>query len=530
MVLISLLLLTGCRDTEPAQLEDTSVPIAGDSSLVSLDSPRLLRRVSLDLRGVLPSVEELDAVEADPSLVRTYAAEWLEDPRFEERMVSMLATQWHTLIDVMEVEYFDFQLDSIQEYEFERSSGEEPLRLMARIAAEDRSWSEIVTADTTVANELLGEIWPLDYPEGEQGWQEVRWTDGRPAAGVLVSNGLWWRYTTNSFNQNRSRAAAIFRLLVCEDYLSRPVSFGDLDSSSEQDQSEMVLSNPFCLACHSAIEPVAASLFGFWVARQYSAIEMVSYHAEREPMGPEMAGVEPSWFGRPVYGLEDMGQAIARDPRFEQCATETMARAMWKRRPEVSDQDEMNKLHAAFMDADMRIGPLLLAIIDGPIYQAGALTEDAEESLQSEMTLRMLSPDQMASVASDLSGFEWIYNGFEQLRNDSQGFRVMAGGVDGENVTHPQRDPSLTWALVAQRLSQATAEYAADAWQSRPGDEDFRTELAELHWHLLALRPTESELQELEDLWLAVDAIDGSEDAWQATLSALLQDPWFLTY
>ena len=35
--------------------------------LVPLDAPRLLRRVSLDLRGTLPELEQLDAVEKDPA-------------------------------------------------------------------------------------------------------------------------------------------------------------------------------------------------------------------------------------------------------------------------------------------------------------------------------------------------------------------------------------------------------------------------------------------------------------------------------
>ena len=547
MSLLLVLFLAACRDALPPELPDTSNPPLGlseDPSLAALSGPRLLRRISLDLRGVLPTIAELDAAEIDPSVVNDFAASWIDDPRFEDRLVSMLADQWHTLIDVMEVDYFDFQLEAEQEYNFERSSGEEPLRLMARIVAENRSWTEIVTTDTTVANELLGEIWPIDYPQDETGWKEVRWTDGRPQAGVLVSNGLWWRYTTNAFNQNRTRAAAIFRLLVCEDYLARPVSFGDLDSSTEDDQAEMILSDPYCLACHSAIEPVAASLFGFWVARQYSAIEMVQYHPEREPLGPKMTGVDTSWFGTPIYGLEELGLTIAADPRFGRCATETMIEALWGRPPEIEDIASVTLLHQRFLDADMRIKPLILAIIESPVYRVGNLTEEATDSQEDEMTVRMLSPDQMATVANDLSGYSWTYAGFEQLRNDGHGYRIMAGGIDGENVTRRQRDPSLTWALVSQRLSQATAQYIIDPEihdVPKPNlldidatlvvdNLEYRSQMARLYWRLLAMRPSESELNELTALWESIANLDGPESAWQGILSALLQDPWFLTY
>ena len=47
--------------------------------------------------------------------------------------------------------------------------------------------------------------------QGATGWQVSRYTDGRPAAGVLSTNGLWWRYYSTVSNLNRSRAAAISR-------------------------------------------------------------------------------------------------------------------------------------------------------------------------------------------------------------------------------------------------------------------------------------------------------------------------------
>ena len=60
---------------------------------------------------------------------------YLSDPRFEERMVSLFAERWRTRVDVFDVVYQDFGMDPTQEYEYEKSVGEEPLRLLARIAA-----------------------------------------------------------------------------------------------------------------------------------------------------------------------------------------------------------------------------------------------------------------------------------------------------------------------------------------------------------------------------------------------------------
>ena len=49
-----------------------------------LPAPLLLRRISLDLRGTLPSLAELAQVEADPAALDGLVAEMLDDPRLEE--------------------------------------------------------------------------------------------------------------------------------------------------------------------------------------------------------------------------------------------------------------------------------------------------------------------------------------------------------------------------------------------------------------------------------------------------------------
>ena len=78
----ALIWLLSCAEPEaPSPAPD---PYA---ALLPLDAPRLLRRSSLDLRGVLPSAEELDAVAADPDQLGLIRASWFEDPRFQDRFV-----------------------------------------------------------------------------------------------------------------------------------------------------------------------------------------------------------------------------------------------------------------------------------------------------------------------------------------------------------------------------------------------------------------------------------------------------------
>ena len=158
----------------------------------------------------------------------------------------------------------------------------------------------------------------------------------------------------------------------------------------------------------------------------------------------------------------------------------------------------------------------------------------------------MLSPDQLAGVVSDLTGFVWTWEGFDQMDNDTYGYRVLAGGGDGSNVVRPQGAPMLTSILTARRLAQAAAHVAVEQElgssatnsslferidaDTRPEDAAFTEQLAALHWRLFAQRPSAARLEADVALWSAVEALDGPEAAWAALLGALLQDPDLLTY
>jgi hypothetical protein len=521
--------------------DDTGAPDASldDSRYTALDAPRLLRRMSLDLRGVLPSVAALDAVEADPAQLTAYRDDWLGDPRLEDRLVLLLAERWHTRIDEFLIFYLEYQElsgDSESEYPFERAVGEEPLRLMAHVAVNDLPWTDIVTADYTVANPLLADIWPLDHPGGE-GWAVSHYTDERPAAGVLSTNGLWWRYYSTVTNYNRARVAAITRLLICEDYATRSISFSESGALSDGAALEdAIRESPYCMGCHAAIDPIAVTLFGFWPANEYNIHEVDTYHPEREALGAELLGVEAEWYGDPVYGLNELGQHIAADPRFSRCAVQSMAELLWRRPAGVADFDRIEVLRQAFTDADQRMLPLLAAITDDAVYQAGEV-EDG-----SEVTTRMLSPDQLSTAIADLTGFAWTWAGFDQMDNDTYGYRALAGGVDGAYITTAQAAPGMTWALVVQRLAEAaTSHDLRDGLagsvlldgideDARPGDPVFDALLDQLHWRLYATRPDASWRAGISAVWESVSAAEGAAEAWRAVVVAMLRDPAFVGY
>ncbi len=531
------LLLFACN---PAANSASADP---EAHLVPLPAPLLLRRLSLDLRGVLPSVAQLDAVEADPDTLATYREQYLTDPRLEDRLVAMLGERWHTRVDAFDIRHYDYKLDDRDEFAFEQAVGEEPLRLMAHVVMTEAPWTEIVTADYTMANEMLADLWPIAYPTDGSGWRQSTYTDGRPAVGVLATNGLWWRYVTSTFNLSRSRVAAASRLLTCYDILERPISFSATPALLDEDGTAAAIQGEdACVACHATIEPAASAMFGFVPVVSHNVDEVETYHPEREPLGEPTLGVSSAWYGTPIDGLSELGPAIAADPRFTTCAVETFATALWRRPTEPADDARLEALRVHFVAEELHVRALIREILQGPTWQAGGLDATAdEETVLRERTRRLLSPDQLQSAIEDLTGFRWTENGFDQLQNDERGFRVLAGGVNGVNVLRPQQDPGLTWTVTTERLAQAAASTVVDndlgggtprlltvSGDARPGDAAFDDQIRALTWQLHARRATDAEVGAWAGLWTAVEATDGALSAWKAVLAVMFRDPAFV--
>ena len=531
------LLTVGCSGA-PAPEPDAEVP---GVRVQPLEGAALYRRISLDLRGALPTDAELDRAEAgevDPLVDELFA-----DPRLEARLTDLLGERWLTRVDRFPLDGDVFGYQGEEDAAFRDAIGEEPVRLAARIVADDRPWSEVVTGDTTMVEETLAAIWPVAYPEGASGWQEVRWTDGRPALGVLGTNGFWWRYDTSQGNLNRHRASALAQFLLCEDYLSRPVAVAALDPALAESVEELVHVSPGCLGCHASLDPLASALFGFWWLDGTSEQELVVYHPEREHLGAYYLDAEPAWYGTPVEPAE-LGAAVAADDRFGRCAVQTWAELLWRRPVDPDDFTVIAALEADLGEVGFTGHALLRAVLETEAYRAGALGPGATAAdAERTRTRRMMSDLLYASVLADLTGFQWRESGIAVLQDDEAGYRVLAGGVDGRTVTRPLFEPGLTRAATLERLAEAAASHAVTEGQAgrgrlvdaavlatRPGDDAFRAALSGLRRRATGALPEAAVLDDDAAMWTAIEAVDGADAAWTATLAVIFRDPAFGVY
>lgn len=557
-LLPAVVLLAACA-TDPADPAPTDAPgdaaPAGPSAeeqVPTMEPVQLLVRASLDLRGTRPTVAEIERVEADPAALDALVEEYMDDPRFEARMVDFWSEVFLTRAD-----YFFFNADDFgrtDDAAFARAVGEEPIRMAARVAAEGRPWTDLVTADWTMANDVLTDIWPLESLEepGADGWGAAAYTDGRPAAGVLVSNGLWWRYQSTDSNANRKRANQVSRILLCNDYLLRPIDFDrDVNLLDAEAVQDAISTDPGCVNCHNSLDPIAASLFGFWAFNEQSWVESVSYHPDRELLYDDYLGVSPSWYGQPTDSLTHLGQQIAGDPRFPDCAVERVYTGFLRREADLADTDALTRHREAFLAGDLSLKALIASIVTDPRYQAADSAHPALDTVGAVPT-KMVTADQLATQIEDLTGFSWSYADYDMMRTDLVGLRTLAGGADGQTTTRSARAPNATLLLVQERLAQAGASAAlvrdasldpADRvlftevdfseTPDGPGRDAMVAQVQRLHLRLFGTRvaadgeEVEANLALWSDLYAATGDVG---QAWAGLFSALLRDPQLLFY
>jgi hypothetical protein len=501
-----------------------------------------LSRASLDIRGIRPSEAEIATVEADPEAYADAVEGFLYDARFSDRIRDLFAPIYLTRMDYYYVTAADFGLDD--EAGFVASVGEEPLRVLAKIAEDDLPYSDIVTAEWTMADERIGVAFPTDYPADGTGWQVVHYTDGRPAAGVLSTNGLWWRYMTNTSNLNRGRANAISRILLCNDYLSHPIEFDrDVNLLDSDALTDALQNNEGCVACHSTLDPLASYLFGFYYLDYSSKLDTTYYHPEREQMWRSTNEVEPGFYGEPGYSLADLGVQIASDSRLPECLTEQTFELLLQRDAELEDTAALSAHREALLAGGFTVRSAMRSVVLSDEYTLGVAPDGT-------FAAKMITVDQLGTVLEDLTGFRFTYAGYDLLGSDTYGVRTLAGGVDGVYATKPADQPTATASLVLERVGQAAAWYVAEHDRDNPDaptlftaidfsetpDSDREAMVAQLqllHLRLFGDRVA-ADGQEVEaNLALWEELYDAEGDrvaAWADLLSVLFRDPRFLFY
>jgi hypothetical protein len=415
----------------------------------------MLTRASLDIRGVRPNAKDVARIHRTPEDLDTLIDGYLLDDGFPERVMDLYSEVYLTQGEQYSVPFSAFDFDeSINNADYVRSIGDEPLRILAHIAADDLPYTDIVTADWTMHNHVLSQMYPTDYPTGGTGWKVSHYTDERPSAGVLSTNGMWWRYLSTPSNQNRKRANQISRIFLCNDYLTKPISFDrDVNLLDEEAVADAIRNDPGCVSCHVSLDPLASYLYGFWYVDDTSAGDATIYHPEREQGFRALGGPDPGYFGQPGSSVADLGHKIASDPRFIECAVETAFTRLMGRDTTLEDSDALTVHREAFLDGGLTLRSLFSSIVGHPRYRSATSAPDGFAER------KFVTANLMSSQIKGITGFVWTQGGVDMMRSDAIGVGNLAGRADGQRMVRNNRSPNATMLLVTARLAEAATAH-----------------------------------------------------------------------
>jgi len=294
-----LLLSIGCA--APASPASRAPEPPAPDQRVYLEGAELLVRASLALRGVRPSPEELRRVADDPSAYEALVDSYLSSEAFLQTVREM-HDEW--LLADTDNTYYPMgfpKLAPLRAYDtwaINEAVSESPARLAEYIVGQDRPYTELLTADYLLANDIVAAVWGLPYDADQGGWQRTHYADGRPPAGVLSDPWLHVRHASTPTNKQRARAAHLARAFLCHDYMKREVHVPE-DADLTAGGRRAIEDNAVCVSCHQTLDPLGASFTpyeGVIVPEATWCYPIASYDAQarRAPCGaPLLRGAHP---------------------------------------------------------------------------------------------------------------------------------------------------------------------------------------------------------------------------------------------
>ncbi len=521
-----------------------------------------LVRASMALRGHRPTVVEQEAVESDPATLPALVRGWLTDPALGDTIRDLHGEQWLLRTDVQPKPPPLGVIDGYELGHVTASLDDAPLHLVQDIVMSGRPYTEVVTTDVAWADPVVAGAYGLEHDRTGPEWQASRWTDGRPAAGVLSSTSLWQRHMSSDTNHHRARSNFVAGKLLCEDYLDRDVVVGAADLDDPYAAEEKVRSDPGCRACHDTLDPMASAFFGVrkyilradvidaWLdgcpePQQHACYPLAMWDPDALPTAEDLGMPEPAFYGEPVADLSELGEAIAADPRFARCTSRRFFG--WLAQVPLAEVPEstVTELTTTLVDNDWDARELLIAAVlhpsfaatDGPVGVQSIRPEQLARTIEDLTGHRLRADPNLPGCETSLNG---CYGPVDMTTTDLNGFRTLLGGVDGWDVTSPTHTPTPSAVLIWSWLAEESAGVVVDQDLSTTGERRLltqvdadtvadglvREQLAALHWRIVAERVDPGTLALSHGLWTAAHNRTGDPaHAWKVVIAALLQDP-----
>jgi len=555
-IALALLFVSLGACTESATTPPDPPPDPPSPTAVFLSPAQHLTRASMALRGIRPSVDDLRAVDADPTVMESIIDGYLASADFGQTIKELHNETLLVRVEQPQMTYPALApLTAVTAREINDGLFEEPLELIREIVMTDQPYTNIVTASYTMANGVTAAIWGLPHTGGMDTWQRATFPDGRPAGGILATSAFHHRWRSTGFNFNRGRANEISRALLCHDFLASDIQIDtSVDLSDPDVVANAVIANKSCAGCHQTLDPLASYLFVYRGALGPVAVDAypVTYYTPGQVNRWKTANKRPPmFFGEDTGGMGGLGGAIASDPRFARCTAQRFASYLTEVPQNKLSGAWVARMQKTLVDSNWSAKALAKAIVLSDEFRISHDTDDA----RAESTVGALKarPEQLHRMVRDITGFNWsttttlrlrgiAYGTANLLESDFIGFRVLAGGIDSYFVTDPVHTMNATSSLVAKTVASSAADFVVEHDLAAPladrtlfkeaavtatDPARIRAQLAFLHARIYGelVGPDSPEVDETFALYTeAFTETTNRARAWKLTLVGMLSD------
>lgn len=549
------------RLEDPVDCEGKGDGLDLDDLGVTQLSPRATaRKAALMLAGRLPTPEELDRVTlGGENALRTYLWELMAEPAFGDRVEEVYNDVLHTdrylnSADAIGI-FDDDRFPGVYAYEGVVDDGDrsemrdrindavarEPLELIRWVVMNDLPFTEVLTADYTLANDYtrlaygLGGLPDLDDPATLEFAPAS--VPGFPHAGLLTTPSFLNRYPTTDTNRNRHRSWFFYKTFLATDILTfaeRPI---DPTTSSVHNPT---LNDPQCGICHGTLDPVAGA-FQNWDDEGRLNPRDEGWYGDMRPPGFGETPLPGTSTGRSLAWL---AQQAVDDPRFPVATVRVALEAFTGHdllTPLLAGDDPVLTEALALQDAWLKdvagefearghdLKYVVERIVLSHWFRAADDAGASPGALHQAGLARLLTPEELTRKIRATVGLPWAprYDRDDNLLDD---YRLLYGGIDSFGVTTRLTEPNGVMASVALRMATDVAceavprDFVVPADQRRlfplvevrfqPETDDgfavpevearIRANLVHLHARLLGedLAPDDPEIDETYALWV----------------------------
>lgn len=417
-VLAFLILLGSCAKSEPPATPPPPAlkPPVGFTQEETKDGLVLsaqarLRKLSLHLRGITPDLQEYDDLKTAKDLTLFFKAktdEYLKSPRYVAKMVDRLDTLFRLRQSAGLPESRALKMNQ-KEPDPTLNPGQETYNsmdlLFERIAKENLSWDSLLTEknyevqspEPTVSfrtSDLaffrpiapeLPEPQPTTAPivifpitSAHQKYDLLKTpfkeNDARLAGSISTSRFLA-RYSTTNLNKSRGRAAAIFRIFLCDDMRAvvepKPEEEAELlenafpkprwdsvwlHSSLDEDKHG---TQPACMACHYKLDPMGKAFINY------------STSIALEPANGALVynRADGTQVNLPGKGLGQVLHFLAKQPEYATCQVSHF----WKwfiRGDQLPKEERLKELVQKFNELGHRTNDFVAYLVSQPEFSA----------------------------------------------------------------------------------------------------------------------------------------------------------------